>query len=296
MDEEQELEESFSNLIGRLNDNEKLKEKSFFARRSGILLSTQLILCFTCVGLLAFGKYSPPHILFYIFSAGIYIFFISSILTIALLKNSKTYLNPLLEKRMESELDSMEYINKIRKCYGCNNELSFFDYCSINIKRSLDELINIWKSSKVEIYCCNCFNNQNSIILKFKLYYYLLGLLFLSLLFIGFGIVYILTIYILIGFIGVFMTIILTNIIIFIESRKKDLIDRIESYLIIGILTIILFIILYMSNNLISFYSIESLFYISIIFIYIAFLIPFTIKYIFKTQKRRKEIKSMLTY
>ena len=92
------------------------------------------------------------------------------------------------------------------------------------------------------------------------------------------------------------MTIILTKIINFIDNRKNDLIDKIESYLIIGILTIILFIILYMSSNLIPIYDIESFFYISIIFIYITFLIPFTIKFIYKTQKRRKEIKSMLTY
>ncbi len=298
MDEEQELEDRLSNLIGRLNENERFKENNFFARRSGILFGIQLILCLSCVALLAFGEYSPPNILFYVFSAGIYIFFISSILTIVLLKNSKTYLNPLNKKRLKSELDSMEYIRKCRNCYSCKKELSFLDYCSINVKRSLEELMVIWISSDIEIYCCFCYNRQNGIILKYKLYYYLLGLVFISLLLIGFGIVYKLTDLVFTGFFGVFGTIVLLIIIIFIDARKKDLQDKIEAYILIGVLTIIFFNILYISisSKLIPIYRVDSIFFIIIIFIYIIILIPFTIKFIYKTYKRRKEIKNIIKY
>ena len=294
MNEEEEFEEYILSLIGLLDDNENLKQKSLLIRRSGTLISIQLILAFICVGLLTFRIYSRSYLLFFIFYAGIYIFIISSILTFILIHKSKSYLNPIREKQIRRELRSMELMRKKRECFHCNNKLSFLDYCSINKNESMNELKNIWKNPNVEIFCCSCYNKQNNIILKYNCHLYLIGLLICSILFIFIGEIYLLKFLFNIGIIGILISIILAMIFFFIGSRKSEYDVRIKAYLFIGILMIIFLNVFFLTDIFIVTKGLESNIFIITIITYLIIVIPFTIKFFYKTHKRKKEIKNML--
>lgn len=52
-----------------------------------------------------------------------------------------------------------ECLDRKRSCFKCNDDLSFIDYISTNIRRTgMDDLVAIWKNDLVEILCCDCYN------------------------------------------------------------------------------------------------------------------------------------------
>ena len=48
-----------------------------------------------------------------------------------------------------------------RKCLNCQKEIGFGDYCIRNeSKISKENLVKIWESPYVQLYCCSCFRKQ----------------------------------------------------------------------------------------------------------------------------------------
>jgi len=45
-----------------------------------------------------------------------------------------------------------------RKCYNCQKEIDYGDFCRTNRTTTPGEVLeNVWKSPYVELYCCTCF-------------------------------------------------------------------------------------------------------------------------------------------
>lgn len=50
-----------------------------------------------------------------------------------------------------------------RTCYNCERPLSFDGYLGQNLEYSaklFDELIKIWESKHIELYCCRCYTQE----------------------------------------------------------------------------------------------------------------------------------------
>ena len=52
-------------------------------------------------------------------------------------------------------------MTKIRRCYGCGEYLVYKHYRDgiANYHLPLDYLIEIWENDKIELYCCNCYED-----------------------------------------------------------------------------------------------------------------------------------------
>jgi len=44
-----------------------------------------------------------------------------------------------------------------RACFRCGKLLNFKDYIKNNGLKTEEQLLKIWKSKFIELYCCNCY-------------------------------------------------------------------------------------------------------------------------------------------
>jgi len=93
--------------------------------------------------------------------------FIIILPSLIIIKFNNLYNENLYEanyKKLDILLYRAELTNFYRKCFKCKNlmDFTYYIYRNINIEKDFDEnkfneLLKIWNSKDIEIYCCNCF-------------------------------------------------------------------------------------------------------------------------------------------
>jgi hypothetical protein len=51
-------------------------------------------------------------------------------------------------------------LDEERSCWQCTDRLDFEDFKKTNITFKLEELKRIWQDCRIQLYCCDCFNNK----------------------------------------------------------------------------------------------------------------------------------------